>query len=143
MDEILTSIRRMIHEEHPVVNIHQTGGTHTEGDDVLLLDESMISGEDNADHAAPSAAPRHAQIDPNLVAPAAAAAAAASVGELMRQLGQDRTAQVSRHGPTLEDLVREQIRPVMKEWLDAHLPSLVERLVRVEIERVISRASVG
>jgi cell pole-organizing protein PopZ len=37
---------------------------------------------------------------------------------------------------TLEDLVREMLRPLLKSWLDDNLPSLVERLVRAEIERV-------
>ena len=37
---------------------------------------------------------------------------------------------------TLEDLVREMLRPLLKNWLDDNLPGLVERLVRAEIERV-------
>jgi hypothetical protein len=37
---------------------------------------------------------------------------------------------------TLEDLVREMLRPLLKTWLDDNLPRLVERLVRAEIERV-------
>jgi cell pole-organizing protein PopZ len=37
---------------------------------------------------------------------------------------------------TLEDLVREMLRPLLKTWLDDNLPGLVERLVRAEIERV-------
>lgn len=37
---------------------------------------------------------------------------------------------------TLEDLVREMLRPLLKSWLDDNLPSMVERLVRAEIERV-------
>jgi len=37
---------------------------------------------------------------------------------------------------TLEDLVREMLRPMLKSWLDDNLPSMVERLVRAEIERV-------
>jgi cell pole-organizing protein PopZ len=37
---------------------------------------------------------------------------------------------------TLEDLVREMMRPLLKAWLDDNLPSLVERMVRAEIERV-------
>ena len=36
---------------------------------------------------------------------------------------------------TLENLVREMLRPMLKAWLDANLPDLVERLVRAEIER--------
>ena len=37
---------------------------------------------------------------------------------------------------TLEDLIREMLRPMLKIWLDDNLPGLVERLVRAEIERV-------
>jgi uncharacterized protein len=37
---------------------------------------------------------------------------------------------------TLEDLVKEMLRPMLKSWLDDNLPNLVERLVRAEIERV-------
>jgi len=37
---------------------------------------------------------------------------------------------------TVEDLVKEVMRPMVKEWLDANLPGLVERLVRKEIERL-------
>ncbi len=38
---------------------------------------------------------------------------------------------------TVEDLMREMLRPMLKAWLDDNLPSLVERLVRAEIERVV------
>ena len=37
---------------------------------------------------------------------------------------------------TLEDLVREMLKPILKAWLDDNLPNIVERLVRAEIERV-------
>jgi hypothetical protein len=37
---------------------------------------------------------------------------------------------------TLEQLVREELRPLLKAWLDANLPPLVERLVKAELERV-------
>ncbi len=37
---------------------------------------------------------------------------------------------------TVEDLMKEMLRPMLKAWLDDNLPSLVERLVRAEIERV-------
>ena len=41
-----------------------------------------------------------------------------------------------QNGRTLEDLVREMLRPMLKTWLDDNLPGMVERLVRAEIERV-------
>ena len=36
----------------------------------------------------------------------------------------------------IERVMRESMRPLLKSWLDDHLPSIVERLVRTEIERV-------
>lgn len=36
----------------------------------------------------------------------------------------------------LEDLARDMLRGMLKQWLDDNLPALVERLVRDEIERV-------
>ena len=76
---------------------------------------------------------------PSLVAPEAAAAAATSVGTLVRTLA-GRGTQVYSGGPTLEDMVRAELRPLLKDWLDTNLPPLVERLVRAEIERVVGRA---
>jgi len=92
------------------------------------------------DHAGPT--PPLAVLVDSLVTPEAAAAAAASVGSLVRTLGAHRQSlALSRGGPTLEDMVRESLRPILKAWLDEHLPGLVERLVRAEIERVVSRAA--
>jgi len=39
-------------------------------------------------------------------------------------------------GITLEQMIREELRPLLKAWLDANLPPLVERLVKAELERV-------
>ena len=75
-----------------------------------------------------------------MVAPETAAAAASSVNEMVRRLATERTMQVRSNGPTIEDIVREELRPLLKAWLDANLPPLVERLVRAEIERVVGRA---
>ena len=40
---------------------------------------------------------------------------------------------------TLDGLVREMLRPMLKEWLDANLPDLVERVVAREVARIIGR----
>lgn len=74
-----------------------------------------------------------------LIAPEAASAAAGSIGALVRTVMAERNAAVHRGGPTIEDVVREEIRPLLKGWLDTHLPAIVERLVRAEIERVMGR----
>lgn len=43
---------------------------------------------------------------------------------------------LSSNARTLEDLVKEMLRPMLKNWLDDNLPGLVERIVKAEIERV-------
>jgi uncharacterized protein len=43
---------------------------------------------------------------------------------------------LSSNARTLEDLVKEMLRPMLKAWLDDNLPALVERIVKAEIERV-------
>jgi hypothetical protein len=43
---------------------------------------------------------------------------------------------LSNNARTLEDLVKEMLRPMLKSWLDDNLPGLVERIVKMEIERV-------
>jgi cell pole-organizing protein PopZ len=43
---------------------------------------------------------------------------------------------LSNNARTLEDLVKDMLKPMLKGWLDDNLPTMVERLVRAEIERV-------
>jgi uncharacterized protein len=43
---------------------------------------------------------------------------------------------LNNNARTLEDLVKEMLRPMLKSWLDDNLPGLVERIVKAEIERV-------
>lgn len=93
--------------------------------------------------AAPIIPPAPATGTDRLIAPEAEASAASSVSSLIRTLDSSRQAGgtlLYRGGPTLEDMVREEIRPLLKAWLDENLPPLVERLVRTEIERVVGRA---
>ena len=85
------------------------------------------------DEAAPEA------VEEALLAPETAATAAASIGSLLRAMSSNRALQVRTDGPTIEDMVRQMLRPLVKEWLDTNLPGLVERLVHAEIERVVNR----
>jgi uncharacterized protein len=142
MEDILASIRRILSEDE--VKADETSPP----DDVLVLDQSMLVLEEHAvmeDQPPPSTAPLPVP-DPlpsiaTLVAPEAAAAAASSVDTLVRTLSTERSMQVTSAGPTIEDIVRQEIRPLLKTWLDVNLPPLVERLVRTEIERVVGRAA--
>ncbi|WP_246388948.1 PopZ family protein [Microvirga mediterraneensis] len=60
-------------------------------------------------------------------------AASASVSDAFDRLG---AALRPSQPQTVDDLMKEMLRPMLKAWLDDNLPSLVERLVRDEIERV-------
>lgn len=46
---------------------------------------------------------------------------------------------VVANGITLEEIVRQELRPLLREWLDRNLQGIVERLVRDELERVTNR----
>ena len=61
------------------------------------------------------------------------ATTSAAVDSAFNSLAQTVLVQNAR---TLEDLVREMLRPMLKAWLDDNLPGMVERLVKAEIERV-------
>ena len=141
MEDILASIRRILSEEETPHAETPSAGLPG-GEDVLVLDPSMMVPEPHSEYPDPEQAGRIPGAGPSssLVAPEAAAAAASSVGSLVRTLT-SRSTQVHAGGPTIEDVVREEIRPLLKEWLDANLPPLVERLVRAEIERVVGRAA--
>jgi cell pole-organizing protein PopZ len=58
--------------------------------------------------------------------------ATAAVGSAFNTL----TETVRKHEPTLEDVVRETLRPMLRSWLDENLTRVVERMVQAEIERV-------
>lgn len=47
---------------------------------------------------------------------------------------------VESGGITLEEIVRTELKPLLRAWLDRNLPSIIERLVREELERVAKRA---
>jgi cell pole-organizing protein PopZ len=168
MEEILASIRRILNDDDVPAETAEAANVATQEDDVLVLDDSMLVAAPHEPEAAPPqaalpppevelppppavevpvpvlAAPAADPWDqlmatPNLVAPETAAAAASSVDSLVRTLAADRATRVYGGGPTLEDMVRGELRPLLKDWLDTHLPPMVERLVRAEIERVVGR----
>jgi cell pole-organizing protein PopZ len=75
--------------------------------------------------------PRPAPMPPPeaILSPATAAAVDSAFNALAQTV-------LVQNAKTLEDLVKEMLRPMLQHWLDNNLPTLVERLVRQEIERV-------
>lgn len=159
MDDILASIRKILNEDEAQPAAATASAVVVEAaEEALDLTPDMMIAPPEV--APPPAPPQLLQMEPDpapapppsapmpeppaastLVSAPAAAAAAAALGQLSRAVAQDRAAIISRApGLSIEDVVREELRPLLKEWLDTHLPPLVERLVRAEIERVMSRA---
>jgi cell pole-organizing protein PopZ len=120
-----------------------------EPEDVLELTEAMqapapsfrkIDGTQDVvfDEAEPEPPPRAAEPPRQAAAPPPehpilSPATAAAVDSAFNALAQTVLVQNAK---TLEDLVKEMLRPMLQHWLDNNLPTLVERLVRQEIERV-------
>ncbi len=85
--------------------------------------------------APPPAPPPAVAAGPSLISVETHAAVGAAFGSLANTM-------LSGNGRTIDDLVKDMLRPMLKNWLDDNLPQLVERLVRAEIERV-SRGGSG
>lgn len=65
-----------------------------------------------------------------LVSETVAAAAAASFGQLSANIAMPQTDR------TLEDVVRDMLRPMLQQWLDANLPGIVQEAVQTEVDRI-------
>ena len=86
---------------------------------------------------------RAAPSSDRILSEAASRAAAAAFSRLGEQPGGRASPgelPVAAAGLTLEELVRDALRPLLQSWLDDHLPAIVERLVREEIARVAGAA---
>ena len=82
----------------------------------------------------------HGRYD-TLVGDSAAASAASAFAGLASSLKKSEPMEPSLpSGPTLDELARALLRPMLKEWLDANLPGIVEREVRKEVERIARTA---
>ena len=87
----------------------------------------------------PSPAPQHNQ--DKLVSTSQASETIDEFTKLGNKLYEDvKELPIGNGAVTLEELTRELVRPMLKEWLDQHLPITVERLVREEIERLVMQS---
>ena len=123
--------RAQPHAEVVQQNASETPAESVKPDsDVFILEPTMMVSE-NASTADADTTP--------IASSETVTAASNSVGALKKALS-ERHAQIYKATAiSLEEIVREEVRPMLKDWLDAHLPAIVERLVRAEIERVVAR----
>lgn len=103
-------------------------------DEVFVLDPAMMVNETPA-----ADAPAAEAEAPALASTETVAAASQAVGALKKALSERHATIYKGPAVSIEEIVREEVRPLLKSWLDANLPSVVERLVRAEIERVVAR----
>ena len=127
MEDILASIKRVIAEEKEIraaVPVPSAEPAEEEAD-VLELDESMEA-----------AAPPSVDLGPPLLEEQAADTSRHALEEL---------ASVAAAAPPqpqinpLEEMLREMLRPILKQWLDEHLPAIVDEHVKREIHRITGR----
>ncbi len=73
---------------------------------------------------------------PDLTTEETETASAAAFAALAESIAELREQNEERGGKTIEEAAKEIMRPMIKDWLDANLPGIVERLVQREIERM-------
>ena len=125
MEDILSSIRRVIARDEAPGSVREL--RVPEADDILDLQDE----EDRAEAA-----------DGELVSEASADAARQSLEALTAAVAPVAAAAVATPaaaGRTMEDVVLDALRPMLKDWLDTNLPSLVEAMVAKEISRITGK----
>jgi len=148
MEEILASIKKIIAEDGDAGDGPHALGTRSRepesveeepaDDTVLELTESVAEVPDTPEieHSVPvpedaSAAGDTLASDDTVSASNAAFAALSSIAD--GSAGDLREA-----SPALEGMVREMLRPMLREWIDTNLPDMVEKLVAQEIARIVA-----
>jgi len=126
MEDILASIKRVIAEEKEIRAAAPPPLLEQE-EDVLELDEGMEV------HETP---PVPADLGPPLIEEQVADTSRQRLEELANVAA---TAPPLPQTNPLEDVIREMLRPVLKQWLDEHLPGIVDEHVKREIHRITGR----
>ncbi len=155
MEEILASIRRIVSDDEPEAATAESETVLDLTDDMMdpaptpaaieAVREVVLEDDPSAEEAdiamaaqeatrsGTSASPvAEATTPEDLMSAGASTAVASAFGNLNHLV-------MSQNARTLDDIVTEMMRPMLREWLDDNLPPLVERLVKEEIQR-ISRA---
>ncbi len=127
MEEIMATIGKAVSDESGV-DTPADPEADAEDDILELVDE--VPPEDDAG----------AEAGEELISTSVAAASAEAFAGLAKAVEQGETdarrLPVREGGETIEDMVRAMLKPMLNEWLDAHLPDIVERLVEEEIQRL-------
>lgn len=124
-------------DEEPVVAMLHAVETQAEPENDFSPEPFEVPSAPIAE-AAPMPDPSlSAQIAEGLLEPATKAAVRSSIGKLNAAgIGVVPSPSLGDGGLTIEAMVRDMLRPMLKDWLDENLPAVVERMVEKEISRV-------
>ena len=151
VEEILESIKKVIardnredasrvqrrRERAGLDNAPEPATTPDETEEVLELDQPAFLGRDNDDHDDDR---RDDEAEESLLTEKARKAMEDNLAALAMVSEPGAQPQIVRSGETsLEGLVREMLRPMLAEWLDANLPGMVETMVKAEISRIAGK----
>jgi len=162
MDEILQKIQRIIAEDEKPENAQAP--TPPRSAEILTLTEAVGEGgtvrrltpveptpeppverspppERRLEAAASAAEPPPRPAGERIISDAAATAFA-QLAAIQRERRRAEEFPMGVQARTLEDLIRELLRPMLQGWLDQKLPEIIERLVRAELARALSEAGV-
>jgi hypothetical protein len=114
--------QKPVPEQIDVKNVPPSESPRLEEDDILELTEAMIAPADE------------------LMSGRTTQTSSDVLGELARAIMDRREMGLGDKDVTLEGMVREMMRPLLREWLDRNLPYLIERLVKKEIDKMVNRA---
>ena len=126
MEEILASIRRIITEE----------GDEPAPQGTLTVPEPSLSADEPLAAETPDVLELTQPLPESGRAPLVSDATAAVTSLTLSALSNVAVRNYDGAGNTLEDLVKELLKPMLREWLDANLPGVVERIVTREVERI-------
>ena len=137
-------LTEVVEEDGSVVSLSRNDAD-TEPEEAAALEaEPEAMADPEPEEPAPPvrpAVPAPPRDDDALVSAATAAAAAGALAGLNNAANRTNAGPVlGTTGRTVEDLVVEALRPMLREWLDANLPKLTERLVKREIARIARRS---
>jgi len=155
VEEILESIKKVIARDNRAEAAQQRQRREVEGivtqpaapierpriHEVLELTEAESAPLDDqcADEVA-EAADADRFDEPALIAPSAAASMRDSLAALAMLAEPGAAPQIVRSGETsLEGLTRELLRPMLADWLDRNLPTMVEKMVAAEIAKIAGK----
>ena len=138
MEEILQSIKRIIADEEGDAPPKPQAAPKKPAK-ILELTELVEEGKKAAPAPKPAPKPMPMPVEEKIISDEAVEVSASMLDRLKQQERPARPRDDSmpfRSGYTVEDLVVEALKPMLKEWLDANLPALVEDLVDREIRRI-------